>query len=571
MFLKKIITILLFSFTFFSFSQQEEKKVNSIYKKGELICDKYKNKIFCKAAAFFKSKQYDSCYIYSNKALLTSVNNKEKDYLYYISGYSSYKKKLYNKAFDDLSLISNKKGYKFKKLSIEGGIFLNQKKYDKAISSFNKWIKADTTKENSNRKVVYHNLGLCYLHKKEYKKAKDYFYKKNSLIRKNDTLSIVRAKMELANVYYHQYLDNEAIPLFKETYNLAQSFSNLELKQNTAQNMAVVERNRKRYKESVGYYREFIKWKDSITSRDRIWQLTEKDKKIAVAQKQQEIAVQDEQIKRQRVVQKGLILGASGLLVFLGGLTFFYRKLKSKNKLINEQKEALNTANKTKDYLFSVVSHDLRSPINTIKRQHQKLAKHIANNDLPAIKEATKSAIAVTESTSHLLNNVLHWSLEQSNMLSFSEEKHALQPVIEQVLFDYENLAEAKIISISTNLESDIVVLVDKESLKIVIRNLIDNSIKYMDGSGSISVKTEKHSETQARIKIKDSGIGIPEEKLQKINALKDLSIDKINRSKGIGLGLLLCQTLIKKNNGALFFESQEGVSTTAIILLPLA
>jgi signal transduction histidine kinase len=92
-----------------------------------------------------------------------------------------------------------------------------------------------------------------------------------------------------------------------------------------------------------------------------------------------------------------------------------------------------------------------------------------------------------------------------------------------------------------------------------------------MDGSGSISVKTEKHSETQARIEIKDSGIGISEEKLQKINALKDLSIDKIDRSKGIGLGLLLCQTLIKKNNGTLFFKSEEGTSTTAVILLPLA
>ncbi|WP_197474523.1 tetratricopeptide repeat-containing sensor histidine kinase [Tenacibaculum ovolyticum] len=557
--------------TSFSFSQQEEKEVNPIYQKGRLICDKYKKELFCKAFYFFKNQEYDSCYIYSNKALLDSVNSKEKDYLHYISGYSSYDKKLYNKALYNFSLILNKKDYELKKLSIQGAIFLNKKKYDKAILNFNRWVNVDTIEENSNRKFVYHNLGLCYLHKKDYKKTKYFFDKVFSLIKENDTSSLVRTKMELANVYYNKYLDDEAIPLYKEAYDLAKLHSNIELKQNSAKNMAVVERNRKRYEESVAYYREFIKWKDSIWSRDRIWELTEKDKKIAVAQKQQEIAVQDEQIKRQKVVQKGLLIGASGLLAFLGGLAFFYRKLQSKNRLITEQKEALNVANNTKNYLFSVVSHDLRSPINSIKRQHQKLAKHIANNDLPAIKEATKSAIAVTESTSHLLNNVLHWSLEQSNMLNFSEEEHALQPVIEHVLFDYENLAEAKAISVTSNLESEIIVLTDKESLKIVIRNLIDNSIKYMDGSGSISVKTEKHSETQARIEIKDSGIGISEEKLQKINALKDLSIDKIDRSKGIGLGLLLCQTLIKKNNGTLFFKSEEGASTTAVILLPLA
>ncbi|WP_271406325.1 tetratricopeptide repeat-containing sensor histidine kinase [Tenacibaculum soleae] len=544
-------------------------EANSLLNKGIELCNK--NKITCKAVVFFKEKQYDSCYTYSSKALLLVKKTEEKDFLNYILAYSAYYKRFFKKSLSSLSLISNDKYYELKKIYLLGNIYVNLKEYDKSIINIKKWISKDTLGKSSQRKAMYHNLGLCYLHKKDYKKTKYFFDKEFSLIKENDTSSLVRTKMELANVYYNKYLDDEAIPLYKEAYDLAKLHSNIELKQNSTKNMAVVERNRKNYKESVGYYRELIKWKDSIFSRDRIWQLTEKDKRIAVAQKQQEIAVQDEQIKRQKVVQKGLLFGASGLLVFLGGLAFFYRKLQSKNRLITEQKEALNTANKTKDYLFSVVSHDLRSPINSIKRQHQKLAKHIANNDLPAIKETTKLAIAVTESTSHLLNNVLHWSLEQSNMLSFLEEEHALQPVIEQVLFDYEDLAEAKDISISSNLESEIVVLTDKESLKIVIRNLIDNSIKYMDGFGSISVKTEKHSETQARIKIKDSGIGISEEKLQKINALKDLSIEKIDRSKGIGLGLLLCQTLIKKNNGALFFESQEGVSTTAIILLPLA
>ncbi|MCT4699359.1 tetratricopeptide repeat-containing sensor histidine kinase [Tenacibaculum haliotis] len=495
----------------------------------------------------------------------------EIDFLNYILAYSAYYKKFYQKSLTSLSLISNDKRYELIKTYLLGNIYLNIKEHDKAILNLEKWLSKDTIGVITERKGVYHNLGLSYFGKREFKKAKFFFDKELALIKKSDSSSVIRAKMDLANVYYEEYLDKEAILLFKEAYDLAKIFSDINLKQNSALNMAVVEENRKRYKESVTYYKEHDKWKDSIWNRDKVWQLTEKDKKIAVAQKQQEITVQDEQIKRQKVVQKGLLFGASGLLVFLGGLAFFYKKLKNKNKLITEQKEALNVANKTKDYLFSVVSHDLRSPINMIKRQHQKLAKHIAKNDLPAINEAMKSAIAVTESTSHLLNNVLHWSLEQSNMLNFSREEHALQPVIEHVLYDYEDLAEAKDISISSNLESDVIVLTDKESLKIVIRNLIDNSIKYMDGSGSISVKTEKYSEILARIEIKDSGIGISEEKLQKINALKDLSVDKIDRSKGVGLGLLLCQTLVKKNNGTLFFKSEEGTSTTAVILLPLA
>ena len=565
------IKILFFVLFFISFRIFSQSIVENLKNKTDSICNKVQVESFCKALNFYKLKKYDSCYIYSNKALLSIQNRDEKDIIYYIQGVSAINKGLLKKALFSINKISDTKNFiVLKKLKL-GYLHLSLKNYDISIKKYLEWEKNSNLSKIIHKKNAYHNLGLCYIHKKEYLKAKQYFEKEFSLIKLNDTASVIRAKIELANVYYNQYIDDEAIKFFKESYILAQSFSDIELKQFTTKNMAVVEKNRKNFKESVGYYIEYGKWKDSIWNRDKIWELTEKDKKIAVAQKQQEIAVQDEQIKRQKVVQKGLLLGASGLLVFLGGLAFFYRKLQSKNRLITEQKEALNVANNTKNYLFSVVSHDLRSPINSIKRQHQKLAKHIANNDLPAIKEATKSAIAVTESTSHLLNNVLHWSLEQSNQLNFSQEEHVLQPVIEHVLFDYEDLAEAKDISISSNLESDVVVLTDKESLKIVIRNLIDNSIKYMDGSGSISVKTEKYSETQARIEIKDSGIGISEEKLQKINALKDLSIDKIDRSKGIGLGLLLCQTLIKKNNGTLFFKSEEGTSTTAVILLPLA
>ncbi|WP_237276796.1 tetratricopeptide repeat-containing sensor histidine kinase [Tenacibaculum ovolyticum] len=568
----KFFFLILILFSFNAYNQNNETDLECFYSKIDSIIlkSKGKNNVFKKLVDFHKKKQFDSSYVYSGKLLINS-KGELNHLLNYIQGVGALNKNMFKKALENFMNIPNQTNFNNLKLLKLGFCYLSLKEYDKSIYFYTKWEENNRTTDLRLKKEAYHDLALCYIHKKKYIFAKQYFGKELSLIHSNDTLALVRAKMDLANVYYNQYLDSEAIPLFKEAYDLSKVFSNIELKQYTAKNMAVVERNRKRYKESVGYYREFIKWKDSIWSRDRIWELTEKDKKIAVAHKQQKIAVQDEQIKRQKVVQKGLLFGASGLLVFLGGLAFFYRKLQSKNKLITEQKEALNVANNTKNYLFSVVSHDLRSPINSIKRQHQKLAKHIANNDLPAIKEATKSAIAVTESTSHLLNNVLHWSLEQSNMLNFSEEEHALQPVIEQVLFDYENLAEAKAISITSELDNEIIVLTDKESLKIVIRNLIDNSIKYMDGSGSISVKTEKHSETQARIEIKDSGIGISEEKLQKINALKDLSIDKIDRSKGIGLGLLLCQTLIKKNNGTLFFKSEEGTSTTALILLPLA
>lgn len=526
---------------------------------------------FNKCYNFYKNRQFDSSYVYSTRALEESSTVLEKDILNYIKGVSSINKKLLKQAkisFSNMSETSKLKSLKFLKL---GRVSLELKDFINSLKYYGIWENNQFYTKISLKKDAYHNIGVCYIHTKDYINARKYFAKEFSLIKVNDTLALVRAKMNLANVYYNQYLDDDAIPLFQEAYTLAISYSDVELKQYTAQNMAVVERNRKRYKESVTYYREFIKWKDSIWNRDKIWELTEKDKQFAVAQKQSEIIIQEEKLKRQRVVQKGLLFGASGLLVFIGLLGFFYKKLQKKNALITQQKEDLAIANKTKNYLFSVVSHDLRSPMNTIKQQHQQLKKHIANHNIKGIEEANNTAITVTESTSHLLNNVLHWSLEQSNQMVFNQKEYPLQPIIKHVLHDYENLVEANDVSITTNFHENALVSVDRESIKIVLRNILDNAVKYMNGKGKITIASGIDSENYAYISIQDTGIGITEERLQKINALKGVSIDKINRSEGVGLGLILCQTLVKKNQGVLSFESDVNEGTNVIIQLPIS
>lgn len=556
-----------FFFTFSLFSQTERQ----ILDENALKFCKENKEDFCTAYSFYLNKQYDSSYVYSAKALNKAVTQDEKDILNYISGVSAIRKRLLKKALINISEISDSGNYLNLKKLKSARIYLSLKDYDSSLKNYLQWEKTKKRSKLSRRKQAYHNIGLCYIHKKKYSKAKEYFNKELKLIDYKDTTALITTKMELANVYYHQYLDDEAIPLFIEAYDLAKSFSDLELKQNSARNMAVVEKNRKNYQKSVDYYIEYGRWKDSIWNRDKIWELTEKDKQLAVAQKQQEIVLQEEQLKRQAVVQKSLVIGASGLLVFLGFLGYFYRELRSKNKFITQQKEELNVANKTKDYLFSVVSHDLRSPINTIKRQHEKLKRQLKNKEYDAVSETTNSAIALTESTSHLLNNVLHWSLEQNNQLSFKAEEYPLKPLVEQAVYNFEEIAEAKNIALTTMLEATILVKADKESLKIVLRNLLDNALKYTGENGEIAIKTYNDSEEFSTIEIKDTGFGISEEKLAKIKGLEDLSIDKINRSEGVGLGMLLCQTLIKKNNGKLLIDSELEVGTTIRILLPNA
>ena len=470
------------------------------------------------------------------------------------------------KELENISLISDSGNYVNLKYEKLGRIYLEIKDYKKSIHFYN-LISQSNSFDSKVRQSVYHNLGVANMHLKNYKKAEDFFKKEFNLLDLKDTTSIIKVKIDLANAYYEQYLDDKAIPLFKEAYNLAKVFSDIKLKEETSLNMAVIEENRKRYRESVEYYKKYNKWKDSIWNRDRIIELADRDKKLTVAQKDKEIAVQEAEIKQKEAVQRGLLFGASGLLLFIAGLGFFYRKLKKQNAIISKQKEDLNLANKTKDYLFSVVSHDLRSPINTIKRQHLKLQKQLKNKEYDAVFETNNTAIALTESTSHLLNNVLHWSLDQNNQMSFNKEVYPLKPLIEQSVFDFEHIAEAKNIELTTNLDSSLLIKADKESLKIVLRNLLDNALKYTPEEGKIGVKTFLNNEN-CIIEIQDTGQGISDEQLTKIKDLEDLTIDKINRSEGVGLGMLLCQTLIKKNHGKLIINSKIGKGTSIQIVL---
>ena len=372
----------------------------------------------------------------------------------------------------------------------------------------------------------------------------------------------------MANVYYGQYKDDLAIPLFIEAYELAQHYSDFTWKESTTRNMAVVEKNRENYQVSNQYYLEANNWKDSIYNRDRIWELTEKEKQIAIAQKELEIAVEKEKVKRQKSQRNALIIGISFLFIFILVLWFFYKQRTAQNKLITQQKEDLAAANKTKDYLFSVVSHDLRSPINTLGKLHKRLTRQIKKEDLEAINTTNNKALILTESTYKLLNNVLSWSLEQNNQMVFIPTEYPLHNLVEHVLYDFKNIALARNIELETALE-EVNIEIDIESIKIVVRNLIDNSIKYTPEGGCIKVTCGTTKDYKKFISIKDNGIGISPENLEKIRNLKDLSIDKIDRAEGVGLGMILCQTLIKKNQGEINIESTLDKGSKFTILLP--
>lgn len=561
-----VLIIILMLFFIRGHSQENLKSIN-VSSYIESICQNKKGALHLAHSYFFK-KKWDSAYYYSNRIDDKLVH--KLDVKNYINGVSAYHKKFFSIAENKLKSIPETFQFNYLVWNKLGAIALEKKEIDKALRYFTLVINSNNKTTEIESKAL-HDLGSCYLILEKYKKAEDAFNSALKIAHKGkDTIQIIYNTLDLGNTYYNQYLDKKAIPLFEKSYTLSRDFSDLKLKRITTFNLAIVEKNQQNFKKSIDYFLESDRWKDSIWNRDKISLLLEKDKQFAVSIKNKEIFIQKEISKHQE--ERILLFTIAFIisLLFLSVLLYLYRIKTKQNTLINKQKKELEKLNKTKNYLFSVISHDLRSPINTLIHQQDKIKTHLANNDLLKAKHATNSVITLSKNVKQLLNNVLHWSLEQNNQLLFKTEIFAVQPIIKQVLADFIPLAQARHILLKFQIDNTIFINADRESLKIILRNILDNAIKYTPEYGSIKISTQIVSNNKCAITVEDTGVGFSEELLQRINVLQDLNIDKIDRSKGVGLGLLLCTTLIKKNNGTLAIESLLHKGTSMVIQFPL-
>ncbi|CAM1343595.1 tetratricopeptide repeat-containing sensor histidine kinase [Tenacibaculum amylolyticum] len=350
--IKSIFFLVFLLINLISFSQTEDatNAYKVLYNKASQLCENKKEDAFCKAFHFFAQKKYDSCIVYSNKALLSAKTKKteHKNILNYIQGTSYIRKKLYKKAL--LSIESVIDSGIFKSLRDEklGRIYLQTGNYRKSISFYKQFIKLNDSLPTKIKKSVFHNLGVSYLLVKEYQKAREFLDKEFELINKTDTISIIGFKTDLANIYYEQYIDSVAIPLFKEAYDLATKISSLDHKRRTTYNLAIVEKNRKNYKKSLEHYQQYIKIKDSINNRDRIWELAEIDKKNAIKIKEQEILIQNKELRKQQLIIV-LLLFILGLIIVIMYLVSKYRKrrilLKAEIgnlKAVNEERKRIS-------------------------------------------------------------------------------------------------------------------------------------------------------------------------------------------------------------------------------------
>ncbi len=240
-----------------------------------------------------------------------------------------------------------------------------------------------------------------------------------------------------------------------------------------------------------------------------------------------------------------------------------------KSEITLRQSEAyLKELNATKDKFFSIIAHDLRSPFQGLLGISSILAEEemdLSEKDfyIKRLHEGIKNLYS-------LIEDLLTWSRVQRGVLEFYPELNNLSFDIENVLNVMNELAVKKEVNLSSEIEDNLICYYDKYMIDTVLRNLITNAIKFTPTFGTILVKGYK-SDNEIIVSIKDSGIGISKEDIQKIFKL-DIPFTRrgTNDEPGTGLGLILCQEFIKKHNGKLWVESEINKGSDFCFSLPI-
>ena len=251
-------------------------------------------------------------------------------------------------------------------------------------------------------------------------------------------------------------------------------------------------------------------------------------------------------------------------------------EIQSKNELLElqansllQKNDQLKDLNSTKDKLFSIISHDLRSPFNAILGFQDLLLNSYSEFSDADRLSMIRQVHTTTNQTYYLVENLLNWARIQTNNIQPHPIRINLGKVILEKFDLYRDIAEAKGISFNHQLTDELFAFTDNNLLETILRNLINNAIKFTPSGGFILVKARKELNIII-ISVSDSGIGMTQEQIETLFSLeKTQSKDGTNGEKGSGLGLILCKEFVEMNNGTISVESQIGKGSTFSFTIP--
>lgn len=273
------------------------------------------------------------------------------------------------------------------------------------------------------------------------------------------------------------------------------------------------------------------------------------------------------------------------ILLFLFSLYYFFQQRSQaliqqklaletevtlRTQQIQKQKQELENLIRTKDKLFSILAHDLKSPLITLKNISGKINYLIKKGQPNRIIEIGKTIEDKVSNLNIFLDNLLNWSLQQRGHISYKPQKLSIQNITSQTLTLYADLIQEKKITIVEKIPLNSSCYADENSIKTVVRNIIHNAIKYTPIASTITIKFRVGDEYSI-LAIGDSGAGIPQATIDSIYKKENIKNTLgTNGETGTGLGFLISKELMDLNKGQMVFITNQSKGTTVELMLPI-
>ena len=239
-------------------------------------------------------------------------------------------------------------------------------------------------------------------------------------------------------------------------------------------------------------------------------------------------------------------------------------------RIIEQQNKELKATLSNRDKMYSVIAHDLRSPMASIRMVLNLVVQSASEETVgPELYALLDQANKESEEVHDLLDNLLKWTKSQTGRLNVVLQDLDLKDIVPGVVEIFEMIAQAKRIKLNLQrADESLVVHADNDMLKTVVRNFLSNAIKFSPEDSTIEIIMSKEGEN-AKISVRDHGVGIAADRLETIFHKGDTTYGT-GGEEGSGLGLQLCQDFARKNGGDCTVESVEGEGSTFSVLIPL-
>jgi len=492
----------------------------------------------------------------------------------------------YNKALDYYISIEDKSGEIWVRNGI-GSVYEFQKKYSEALFHYKKAFQLN--KETGNQREIAWSktlIATLLIKTNEYSSAKQYL----------DEVSLVNNEIGDKNINHYLFIGLSKIYNYNNEKQKAYDFAKLaytnDKQQKKIQFLSQSSKLLSEVSVSLGLFKEAYTYQDiyktasdSVNSIEEIKKIAkidhqkeiEKEKALAAQEKLRIETITTEKIKRNLIIRNASIVGIIALLIILIVIYRNYQLKIRANKKLKKQKSKIQTQakeldiknsnllslNATKNKFFSIISHDLKNPFNTLLG----LSDMLLDSDNKFTKEERLEYIGYindcSKNTYKLLENLLTWSKSNSGLISFTPEDINLSTIVEDIGLMFKEILDSKQIVLQIEIDNEMVVHADRNMFQAIIRNLLSNAIKfsYRGGKIKISGKSDYLNKGQlcSIIEVSDHGVGITRESQEKIFDISQHSNTKgTEEESGTGLGLILCKEFVEKHRGDIWFESKE-------------